>query len=98
MKGELFNKKAAMHVEISGIVQGVGFRRFAQKNALLLNITGWVRNKEDGKVEVYAEGKEEDLKKFLRLLEKGPIMAVVSSVKVSWEKPKGKYSSFKIII
>lgn len=64
--------KIAKHYLVTGLVQGVGFRRFVQKRALEHNLTGWVRNLDDGRVEALCEGVESDLLRFERFISKGP--------------------------
>jgi acylphosphatase len=64
-------------------VQGVGFRYFAERAAQQLGIAGWVRNHDDGYVEVYALGKPEQLAEFAGLLWKGPRWAEVRGVEES---------------
>ncbi|WP_042223644.1 acylphosphatase [Oceanobacillus manasiensis] len=59
------------HVIISGRVQGVGFRRSAQVKAKEMDLNGWVRNKDDGTVELEVEGQEEKLNAYLQDLDKG---------------------------
>ena len=61
-----------LHAVVEGTVQGVGFRNFVQENAYRLNLTGWVRNRWDGTVEVTAEGDRQDLEKLLQALRRGP--------------------------
>jgi acylphosphatase len=65
---------------VSGIVQGVGFRYFAQDEAERLQLTGFVRNLRDGRVEVYAIGSDENLARLRTLLERGPRGAMVQNV------------------
>lgn len=65
---------------ISGIVQGVGFRFFAQRIADRMRLTGYTRNLRDGRVEVYAIGPANDLDKLRLALEHGPSGASVSDV------------------
>ncbi len=74
--------KAGRRYFVTGKVQGVGFRRFVQKQATLLNLTGWTRNVIDGRVEVCALGPEEDHAQFYEKLKKGPAFSVVESVEV----------------
>lgn len=69
-----------MKIFISGRVQGVGFRRYAQKNAQSLGIRGWARNLLDGRVEILAMTDEESLNKFLDILRKGPNFSLVREV------------------
>jgi acylphosphatase len=57
---------------VSGKVQGVGYRRFAQKAAQSLGIRGWARNLKDLRVEIHAQGSETQLNEFLVQLKKGP--------------------------
>jgi acylphosphatase len=65
---------------ISGIVQGVGFRYFAQDEAERLHVSGYVRNLRDGRVEVYAIGTPDKLARLRTLLERGPRGAMVQHV------------------
>jgi acylphosphatase len=59
------------HYLISGRVQGVGFRWFVQREAALLKLRGWVRNTEDGRVEVVASGDDAQLTALRAGLERG---------------------------
>jgi acylphosphatase len=82
---------------ISGDVQGVGFRYFVLREAQRIgNIFGYVRNLRDGRVEVYAESEESQLKNLETALRKGPRSSEVSFVEVIEEMPTGKYSDFRI--
>ncbi len=65
---------------ICGMVQGVGYRYFALRAAERLGVTGYAKNLRDGRVEVYAVGKEQALAKFRTELERGPQEALVSNV------------------
>jgi acylphosphatase len=65
---------------VSGMVQGVGYRYFAQRVAGQLGIKGYAKNLSDGRVEVYAIGEPEALESFRKSLERGPRFAEVSSV------------------
>jgi acylphosphatase len=76
-------------------VQGVGFRYFAQRAAAELGLTGYVRNLEDGGVEVYAAGPEGELSRFAALLQRGPRGALVHTVDEQSAEPLG-YRSFVI--
>ncbi len=86
----------AFHAFVEGEVQGVGFRYSALTEARSLAIAGWVRNTEDGEVEVWAEGEEADLDGFIRWLNHGPPHARVETIRVEWERAKGVYASFSI--
>ena len=65
---------------ISGVVQGVGFRYFAQDEAERLHLSGFVRNLRDGRVEVYAIGSPDNLARLRTILERGPRGAMVQNV------------------
>lgn len=68
------------HYLVSGRVQGVGFRRFVEKQALHYRLSGVVRNLEDGRVECFAQGSEEDLQEFERAVRRGPMLSAVREV------------------
>jgi acylphosphatase len=74
--------KTRLHVIVKGVVQGVGFRYFAVQLARDYGITGWVRNKEDGSVEVEAEGEDLIVRSFVKDLGIGPRGAHVSCLDV----------------
>ena len=61
-----------LHFLVQGRVQGVGFRWFVQREAADLNLRGWVRNTEDGHVEVVATGETADLEELRMSLRRGP--------------------------
>jgi acylphosphatase len=65
---------------VSGRVQGVGFRWFVEKNATALGLRGWVRNEDDGRVQVYATGAIDRLNQLAAILHRGPRMAEVRGV------------------
>jgi len=65
---------------VTGRVQGVGYRNFVEHTAGKLNVDGYVRNRRDGSVEVFAMGTAEELAKLRGALERGPIMAQVGRV------------------
>lgn len=65
---------------VSGMVQGVGFRFFAQRAADRLGVAGYVKNMRDGRVEVYAIGQGEQLRALRAELERGPRSASISEV------------------
>lgn len=71
----------AYHFEISGRVQGVGFRQAAMGKALVLGLRGWVRNRDDGRVEGCVAGDDDDaLAEFRQFLGRGPVAAVVNAL------------------
>jgi len=84
------------HVIIEGRVQGVGFRYHVLKTADELELTGWVRNLRDGRVEVLAEGDLESLNRLLAALRKGPLGAEVTDVDYQFGDAKGEFSQFNL--
>ncbi len=82
---------------ISGRVQMVMFRDFVQRKARSLGLNGSVRNLEDGRVEVVAQGSDEKIKTLIKHLHKGPFLAQVEDVSVTWRTPKTVFDDFKII-
>ena len=72
--------KQAKRYFVSGMVQGVGFRYFTQDVAERLKISGFVRNLQDGRVEVFAIGTTEQHKELRRLLERGTRFSSVTEV------------------
>lgn len=84
-----------LHAVVSGVVQGVFFRAFVRFQAGQLGLTGWVKNLDDGRVEVMAEGSEEKLKEFLEKLKHGPPAAVVEKVDAEWSDSKHEFKTFE---
>ena len=82
------------HIYISGSVQGVWFRATAQGVAIDNNLTGWVRNLRDGRVEMVAEGAENNLEELVRWCAVGSDAAEVSDVAVTWSDPTHEFSAF----
>ena len=89
-------EKARLYSTISGLVQGVGYRFFCQRNAYRLNITGYAKNLWDGKVEIVAEGEKDKLLQFVDLLKQGPMLSDVKKVDIIWEEYKGEFSNFSV--
>ncbi len=80
---------------VSGLVQGVWFRRHTVEWANELGLKGFARNLPDGSVEVVAEGSEAALKKLVEKLKLGPPAAKVEKIDVKWENPKNEFSNFE---
>lgn len=59
------------YIIVDGSVQGVGFRFFCTMNARTLDLTGWVRNMDNGMVEMEVQGEESSIEKFIRNIKKG---------------------------
>jgi acylphosphatase len=85
-----------IHVFVSGRVQGVAYRFFAERRAAEIQVTGWVRNLRDGRIEIVAEGQKVDLERFLEFLRQGPRMAKVDGLDLLWEDYRGEFKDFRI--
>ncbi len=77
------------HLWVSGVVQGVGFRFFAERAARRHGVRGFVRNLPDGRVEAVAEGERPAVDAFAADIQRGPAGAVVGHVETAWEAPEG---------
>jgi acylphosphatase len=85
-----------LHAIVKGRVQGVNFRAETYWKAESLALTGWVRNRPDGTVEVLAEGPQGKLETLLGFLRVGPPSARVTGVEVTWLEPSGEFASFEV--
>ena len=82
---------------VRGRVTGVYFRASAQREAKRLGLTGWVKNRPDGCVELLAEGDEETVRELMSWAHHGPSAARVDGVDIRWRSYSGKFSDFRII-
>ena len=89
------DRVSAKHWFVSGRVQGVGFRYFVQDRALEFGLSGFARNLEDGRVEIYAAGPEEKLNDLSAAIRMGPRSADVRGVDERNE-PVKKFSGFSV--
>ena len=74
---------------VRGRVQGVFFRDSTRRRAEQLGVSGWARNREDGAVEVVAEGEPDAVEQLVAYIRRGPGSAEVSEVEASEEEPEG---------
>jgi len=88
--------RVARRFVVSGRVQGVGFRYYAQNAALREGVDGWVENLADGRVEAFVEGDEEAVTRMERALRAGPPAARIRDVNVIEEEPSGGLKGFRI--
>lgn len=84
------------HVFVSGRVQGVFFRSRTRYEAKRRNVTGWVRNLSDGRVEAVFEGEKDDVEMLIRFCNGGPPGARVTKVETLREKYAGEFADFRI--
>lgn len=85
-----------IHIIISGEVQGVGFRQFVKYQAGKLDIKGWIKNLDNGKVEGMFMGERKNLETLIEFCRKGPFLANVTDVKTE-EVENENFEEFKII-
>lgn len=80
-------------LEITGRVQGVGFRMYMERKAHELGVSGWVRNRHDGTVEAMVQGTPEAVDAMIAWARRGPRSAHVTDVKVT--EGSGDYAGFE---
>ncbi len=85
-----------VHAIVTGRVQGVYFRTYTQDEAQKIGVTGWVRNCQDGTVEVAVEGEEDKVDQMIQWLHAGSPMGEVTGVEVNDEPPLNEQSAFNI--
>mgnify|MGYP001586672628 FL=1 len=88
--------KKSVRIYIEGTVQGIFFRGFVKENAERHNVKGFVRNLEDGRIEVFLEGNNDDVDKMVELCKKGPKHSDIKNVEVKPEKFQD-FKTFKIL-
>ncbi|HPW65178.1 MAG: Acylphosphatase [Candidatus Omnitrophica bacterium ADurb.Bin314] len=87
-----------MQVFFSGTVQGVGFRFTTERVARRFAVTGFVRNLDDGRVEVVAEGEEPVLVEFLTAIRESGMKYYIENVEAHWSDAAGTYKRFGIVM
>lgn len=88
--------KKAVRLYIEGTVQGVFFRGFIKENAERQNVKGFVRNLEDGRVEVFLEGDIEQVDKMIELCTNGPKHSQIRNVEMKDERFQD-FKEFKVL-
>lgn len=88
--------KKSVRVYITGTVQDVFFRSFIKENAEKVGVRGFVRNLEDGRVEIFIEGKTDDVNKMIEICKKGPKHAQIKNVEIKPERFQD-FKNFKIL-
>ena len=86
----------AAEILVEGDVQGVGYRDYACRRALVLGLNGWVMNLRDGRVRVRTEGPGAAIEELVHALEKGPPLSRVERVTVRWTTATGRFASFGV--
>ena len=83
-------------ISVSGRVQGVGYRAFTVRAATERGLVGGVRNCEDGRVELEAEGAKDQIMSLIAALKIGPPASRVTDVRVEWVPATGRHTDFAI--
>ncbi len=89
--------KKALKLIVQGTVQGIFFRQFTKEHADNFKLTGFVRNLDDGNVEIIVEGEAEQIERLVGLVRKGPRHAQIRNVKIEERKWSGDFKEFKIL-
>lgn len=85
-----------LHAYVSGRVQGVWFRQSTKEMADSLGLTGWVRNLDDGRVELIAQGEDQAVRQLEAWLNQGPELATVAEVASSVVSLSEQYETFNV--
>jgi acylphosphatase len=85
-----------VHLLVKGKVQGVFYRASAKEIAEELGVTGWIKNTEEGDVEITAKGSDAQLQKFIEWCKIGPRRAIVTGVETS-ELEEASFKGFEVI-
>ncbi|WP_344258486.1 acylphosphatase [Streptomyces sodiiphilus] len=97
MSGTVPEEAVRMTAWVRGRVQGVGFRWFTRARALAIgDLRGFALNREDGRVQVVAEGPRESCEKLLAWLREGDTPGAVTGVTEIWATPRGGYADFAV--
>ena len=85
-----------IEIIVRGRVQGVYYRATAEREARQHGLTGWVKNRKDGSVEMVAKNEEDAVKDFLAWAQLGPSTARVDKVETRWRSYTGEFTDFRI--
>jgi acylphosphatase len=86
-----------LQLVVRGRVQGVYFRASTQREARRLGLSGWVKNRADGTLEILAEGEETAIRELFGWAQKGPSAARVERVDSRWRSFTGEFADFRIV-
>lgn len=91
-----YNMLKRSHVIYTGRVQGVGFRYTVRQLAHGFDVVGYVRNLDDGRVEMVIEGEEEELNRFIKHVGSSDLAPYIRHETIEWQAPTGEFRSFSI--
>ena len=86
-----------LHVYFSGHVQGVGFRYSVKQLSLEFDVTGWVKNLPDGRVELVAEGERNELETFQAAIPDAGLRRFIRDTQSHWSEGTGEFRGFEIV-
>ncbi len=86
----------SIYLVVGGRVQGVGFRHFALCQAEKFRISGWIKNRPDGRIEIEAEGEAKNIELFIDWIRIGPSRAIIQTFHISEITPARHFVSFTI--
>jgi len=89
--------KKAVKLIVQGTVQGIFFRQFVKGHANDLKLVGFVRNLENGNVEIIVEGEDGQIERLIGFVKKGPEHAQIRHVEINERKWSGDFKEFKIL-
>jgi acylphosphatase len=89
-------ERKRVHLVVHGRVQGVSFRESTRVQAGRIGVTGWVRNRPEGTVEIVAEGEAAQLEEFIKWVDVGPSAARVDRVEAAWAEGTGEFAEFRV--
>ncbi len=92
----MLNEIVRVHVWVKGMVQNVGFRAYVEYKANQPGDTGWVQNVGYDTVEAVAEGKRENVDRFIESMKAGPRASRVDESRIEWENATGKFAEFAV--
>ena len=87
---------ARLQVLFSGRVQGIGFRYTVKQTALGFEVTGWVKNLADGRVELLVEGEREELEAFQEAIPEAGLRRFIRETQLEWSNGTGEFRGFEI--
>ncbi len=89
--------KQRLRLFVKGKVQGVFFRQALKVMAKTHNVSGWVKNLKNGRVEAILEGEDLDVSSMVEWCHRGPANARVEDIEIRNEKYKGEFSKFEVL-
>jgi len=87
---------ARAHLFYGGRVQGVGFRYTVESLAMALDLTGWVKNLPDGRVELVCEGPRDKIEALVGQIGESFLGPQIKKTALDWEKPTGEFEDFRV--